>query len=107
MFGGGWRIPPTPAEAFQVNPADRAWVDSKCTDLPIGCFSEALHLSGAADRVADRVYVRAGAYPNPSFDRALEEARADSRFRCHVVDCGHDVMVDAPAELARILLESA
>jgi pimeloyl-ACP methyl ester carboxylesterase len=105
--GGGWRIAPTPAEAFMVNPADRAWVDAKCTDLPIGCFSEKLHLSGAVDRIADRVYVRAGAYPNPTFDKALADARADSRFRAHVVDCGHDIMVDEPAELARILLESA
>ena len=37
----------------------------------------------------------------------LEMARADSRFRCHVVDCGHDIMVDAPDELTRILHESA
>lgn len=107
QFGNGWRIPPTPAETFMVNPADRAWVDAKCTDLPIGCFSEKLHLSGAVDRIADRVYVRAGAYPNPTFDKALADARADSRFRAHVVDCGHDIMVDEPAELARILLESA
>lgn len=104
---GGWRIPPTPAEAFMVNPADRAWVDAKCTDLPIGCFSEKLHLSGAVDRIVDRVYVRAGPYPNPTFDRALADARADSRFRAHVVDCGHDIMVDKPEELTAILLESA
>jgi len=106
-LGGGWRIPPTPAAAFNVNEADRAWVDGKCTDLPIGCFSEKLHLSGAVDRIADRVYVRAGAYPNPTFDAALAAARADRRFRAHVVDCGHDIMVDAPDELTRILLESA
>ena len=106
-LGGGWLIPPTSAEAFMVNPADRTWVDAKCTDLPIGCFSEKLHLSGAGDRIADRVYIRAGGYPNPAFDAALEMARADSRFRCHVVDCGHDIMVDAPDELTRILLESA
>lgn len=106
-LGSGWRIPPTPAESFMVNSADRAWVDGKCTDLPIGCFSEKLHLSGAVDRIADRVYVRAGAYPNPTFDKGLEAARGDARYRCHVVDCGHDVMVDEPAELARILLESA
>lgn len=104
---GGWRIAPTPAEAFKVNPADQAWVDAKCTDLPIGCFSEALHLSGAVDGIAGRVYVRAGGYPNATFDAALEAARGDPRFRCHVVDCGHDVMVDAPDELTRILLESA
>lgn len=106
-FGGGWRIPPTLAEAFKVNEADRAWVDGKCTDLPIGCFSEKLHLSGAVDRIADRVYIRAGTFPNPTFDTALAAARADSRFRAHVIECGHDIMVDAPEELTAILLESA
>ncbi len=106
-YGGGWRIPPTPAEAFKVNPADRAWVDAKCTDLPIGCFSEALHITGAVDRIAERVYVRATAFANPTFDKALADAREDRRFRCHEVECGHDVMVDAPQELTRILLESA
>lgn len=105
--GGGWRIPPTTAADFDVNPADRAWVDGKCTDMTIGCFSEKLHLSGAGDRIADRVYVRAGAYANPAFDKALAESRGDSRYRCHVVDAGHDIMVDAPEELTRILLESA
>lgn len=105
--GGGWRVSPTKAEAFMVNPADRAWVDGKCTDLPLGCFTEKLYLSGAVDGIADRVYVRAGGYPNVPFDRALEAARADPRFRCHVVDCGHDIMVDAPEELTSILLESA
>lgn len=105
--GGGWRVSPTTAAAFDVNPADRAWVDGKCTDMAIGCFTEKLHLSGAGDRIADRVYIRAGGYANPAFDKALADARGDARFRCHVVDCGHDVMVDAPDVLTRILLESA
>ncbi len=104
---GGWRIPPTPAESFMVNPADRAWVDAKCTDLPIGCFSEKLYLSGAVDGISDRVYVRAGPYPNGPFDKALAAARADTRYRAHVIDCGHDIMVDKPEELTAILLESA
>ncbi|NQW10278.1 MAG: alpha/beta fold hydrolase [Alphaproteobacteria bacterium] len=103
--GNGWRIPPTPAATFLVNEADRAWVDAKCTDLPLACFTEHLHLSGAADRITDRVYIRASGYPNPTFDTALATARA-AGWPCHEVPVGHDVMVDAPEELTRILLES-
>lgn len=30
-FGDGWQVPPIPAEVFNVNEADRAWVDAQCT----------------------------------------------------------------------------
>lgn len=104
--GQGWRIPPTPAATFLVNQADRAWVDAKCTDLPLACFTERLHLSGAAERIADRVYIRASGYPSVPFDTALADARA-AGWPCHEVPVGHDVMVDAPAQLTAILLRSA
>ena len=104
--GAGWRIPPTSAATFLVNEADRAWVDSKCTDLPLACFTEPLHLSGAVDRITDRVYIRASGYPSVPFDTALAECRS-AGIACHEIPVGHDVMVDAPEDLTRVLLESA
>ncbi len=103
--GAGWRIPPTTAATFLVNEADRAWVDGKCSDLPLACFTERLHLSGAVDGITDRVYIRASGYPSPNFDAALAECRA-AGLACHEIPVGHDVMVDAPEELTRVLLES-
>lgn len=104
--GRGWRIPPTTAETFCVNEADRAWVDSLCTDLPLACFTEKLHLSGAVDAIRTRAYIRGAAYPSENFDAKMAEFAA-AGLPTHAVDAGHDVMVDAPEELTRILLDYA
>jgi pimeloyl-ACP methyl ester carboxylesterase len=104
---GDLGVPPRPAEAFGVNPADRAWVDRRCVPQPIGTFADKIRLTGAAGRIVRRAYVRAGSYANPGFDRALAAVQADPAWRTHAVACGHDVMVDAPERLCEILLEAA
>ena len=100
-------IPPRPAEAFGVNPADRAWVDRLCVGQPIGTFTDKIALTGAVGRIARKSYIRAASYANPGFDRALGEVRADKACRTYEVPSGHDVMVDMPERLAEILLEVA
>jgi pimeloyl-ACP methyl ester carboxylesterase len=104
---GDLGMPPRSSEAFGVNVADRAWVDSLCVPQPIGCFTEKIVLSGAGDRIARKTYIRAASYVNPGFDRALAAANADASWRTYEVPCGHDVMVDAPERLSEILLEAA
>ena len=98
---------PRSAEAFGVNVADRAWVDSLCVPQPIATFTSQIALTGAYERIARKAYVRAASYVNPGFDRALAVAKADPSWRCYEVPCGHDVMVDMPDRLAEILLEAA
>ena len=100
-------IPPRPAEAFGVNPADRAWVDSKCVPQPIGTFTEAMTITGAREKIGKKAYIRAASYANPGFDKALARLKADPSWRTYGVPCGHDVMVDMPERLAEILLEVA
>jgi pimeloyl-ACP methyl ester carboxylesterase len=107
MQRGEITMPPRPAEAFGVNPADRAWVDRLCVGQPIGTFTQKLTLTGARDRISRKSYIRAASYVNPGFDRALAAARADSSWRTYEVSCGHDVMIDAPDRLTEILLEAA
>jgi len=100
-------MPPRSAEAFGVNQADRAWVDSLCVPQPIATFTDKIALSGAAGRIVGKTYIRAANYANPGFDRALAAARADPSWRTYEVPCGHDVMVDMPDRLTEILLEVA
>jgi pimeloyl-ACP methyl ester carboxylesterase len=100
-------VPPRNAAAFLVNEKDQAWVDSLTGPQPIGTMNEKLNLTGAIARIAKKAYVRAAAYPNPGFDRALARARADRSWRTYEVPCGHDVMVDMPERLAEILQEVA
>jgi pimeloyl-ACP methyl ester carboxylesterase len=104
---GDLGVPARSAAAFLVNEKDRAWVDALCVPQPIGCMIEKLVLTGARDRIAKKAYVRAAAYPNPGFDKALAQVKADASWRCYEVPCGHDVMVDMPERLAEILTEAA
>ena len=100
-------MPPRPAAAFLVNEKDQAWVDALCGPQPIGTMTEKIKLTGARERIAKKAYIRAGAYPNPGFDKALARVKADRSWRTYEVPCGHDVMVDMPERLAEILLEVA
>jgi hypothetical protein len=104
---GDISVPGRPAAAFLVNEKDQAWVDSLTGSQPIGTMTEKLKLSGAREKIGKKSYVRAGAYPNPGFDKALNRVKADKSWRTYDVPCGHDVMVDMPERLAEILLEVA
>jgi len=104
---GDIAAPSRSAEAFGVNQADRAWVDSLCVPHPIATFTDKIALTGAKDRIARKTYIRAAAYPSPGFDRALTEAKADPSWRTYELGCGHDVMVDSPEQLVEILLDAA
>ena len=94
------------AEAFMVNEKDRAWVDSKTTPQPNGVALQPIKLTGARERVAKKTYIRAPKYPQPAFDKALAECKADKSWKTYeTADAGHDVMVDAPGWLVDILLQ--
>lgn len=103
---GATTLPPRAAALFNVNDNDRAWVDAQCTPQPIKCFTQKLTLTGARERIANKVYIRAANYPNPAFDRGLAAAR-EKDWRTYEVPCGHDVMLDMPERLAEILEEVA
>ena len=98
---------PIPAAVFRVNEKDRAWVDGLCTPHPLASMAEPIRLTGARERIAKKAYVRATAYPSPSFDAAAERTRADKAWRSYALACGHDVMIDMPERLAEILVEVA
>ncbi len=100
-------IPPIPAAKFNVNEADRAWVDAQCVPQPLGTFTEQLTLTGAIDRVPKRAYVRAAGYPNPNFDRYRDRLAGDPAWTTYDVPSGHDVMLDRPDDLVRILIAEA
>jgi len=102
-LGRGWRAPPIPAAAFNVNAADREWVDRQCTPHPYACFEEPLALDGGIARIGTISYIFASDWQDTPFPRALERARAKG-WRIVSMACGHDVMLDAPAELTRELL---
>lgn len=103
--GNGWQVPPITAEFFAVNVSDRAWVDRQCTPQPLATFQHRVRLSSAIP--AQRcTHILATGYehsPFPPF-HALAKRKG---WRTVTIDSGHDVMLDRPAELTTLLIETA
>ena len=103
--GDGWGVPPIPAEVFNVNAADRAWVDAQCTDQPLACFQQKLNLDhGAA--AGSIHYIYAADWQGTPFTGFYEAAKARG-WSTREIACGHDVMLDRPEELAAALVQAA
>lgn len=88
-----------------TNPADRVWVDAKCTPQPIRTWTEKVRYTGGREKVAKRAYLRAVGNRSAFFDDALAKVRALGGWTTHEFACGHDVMVIQPDELTQTLLK--
>jgi len=95
---------PLPAELFATQEADRAWVGRMMTRQSTACFTEKLKVTGAYLKIPRKTYIRAKNCP--AFAATLDRVRSDASWKTCVVDCGHDVMIDAPEELTSILLDA-
>jgi pimeloyl-ACP methyl ester carboxylesterase len=104
---GDTGVPPRSAAAFDVNEADRDWVDSLCVPQPIATFTSAIGLTGAREQIARKTYIRAKGYNSPAFDRAFATVQSDPSWRCCQMPCGHDAMVDMPDRLSELLVAAA
>lgn len=101
-----WRMPARSAEEFGVRrQADREWVNRHLTDMAIGCFEQPLQLKGIVAKTVRRVYVRAGDFPNETFDAYYARASESRDWSARMIaEAGHDIMVDQPGPLAELLL---
>lgn len=103
--GDGWKVPPIPAAFFNVNPADRDMVDTKCTPQPLASFQEKLRLRGQAAARSTH-YIYASGWEGTPFTPFYEAAKTRG-WHVAEIDCGHDVMLDRPQDLAAALTEIA
>lgn len=101
---GGHAILPPPVEDFDVNERDRIWVRAKLTPQPMDTLRQAIRLSGGYNPSRRRVYVYAKG--RSSMEGFYPEFRDDPAWVIRVTDCGHDQMLDAPDQIAAILIES-
>lgn len=106
LHGEGWKVPPIPAAAFNLNARDAAWVDRQCTMQPLAAFQQPLQLSGKMDAVKDITFVLATGYEGSPFMPSYQRAKTKG-WKTLSVACGHDVMLDMPEELTTILLNAA
>ena len=98
--GEGWKLPPIPAEEFNVNPKDRDWVNRQATWQSIGhVLNNPLRLTGAINRIKNVTYILASGWSPSPFPQFHEKAKAKG-WKTITIECGHDVMLDRPEELA-------
>ena len=101
-------VPPPPKlPPIFVNEKDRDFVDAKLTAQPIGTYLQPIELSGARDKVAKKTYIRALKFPNPVFDKALAECKADKSWNAFETNSYHIVMLDEPEWLANTVVQAA
>jgi pimeloyl-ACP methyl ester carboxylesterase len=104
--GDGMMLP-RPAEAFNVTPARRAWVDRRCVPQALATFEMPVLLTGAGAQVAQRVYILADGWDPSPFRWFANRFDNTPGWRVTRFPCGHDVMVDMPVELAQELMRLA
>jgi len=105
-IGEGWKTPPIPAQAFNVNVQDRDWVDRQSTLHPLACFQQPLCLAQAINRIENITYILANGWSPSPFSQFYDKAKARG-WKTLAFPCGHDVMLDQPEELTEELLAIA
>jgi pimeloyl-ACP methyl ester carboxylesterase len=105
-YGEGWRVPPIPAEIFNVNARDREWVDRQCTPQPLATFQQKLRLSRGRSPIARTHYIYASGWDGTPFTASYQRAKGRG-FTTSEIACGHDVMLDNPVALVSELLVMA
>jgi pimeloyl-ACP methyl ester carboxylesterase len=103
--GEGYKVTPIPAAAFAVNANDAAWVDAMCVKQPLATFEQKLALRGRP--AGKRVYILAAGWAPSPFEQFAARCKNDPQWQFVSIDCGHDVMVDRPRELADALIAAA
>jgi pimeloyl-ACP methyl ester carboxylesterase len=106
QVGDGWKVPPIPAEVFNVNATDRAWVDSQCTMQPLATFQQPVAHRGKPFAAEKTTYVLATGWEGSPFAQFHQRAQA-AGCGSITLDGGHDLMLDKPAEVLQILLAAA
>lgn len=103
-FGGDAILAP-PVEHFGVSEADRDWVRVKLTPQPMRTLTQAIRLTGGYERSRRRWYVYATG-PS-SMEGWYKELHDDPAWTVRVTQCGHEQMLDAPQEIAAMLVAAA
>lgn len=107
VIQGGDSIAPVPASEFLVNEADRAWVDAKCTPQPAKTFTDSLPFVTARDRVRNKICALAATYDSPVLTAFATPRRSMADWTVVDIEGGHDLMIDAPREVAELLIHAA
>ena len=101
----GGMIPPIPANIFNVNHADAAWVDSMSVPQPLATFAQASKSGVESVSVPNRTYVFATCGEDRFASNICAVLKDDPQWTMHTALCGHSIMLDSPVEFTSLLLK--
>lgn len=99
-------VNPTRAASAFMDPVNAVWANDRLTPQPVETFREKLKVTGAVERIPKRTFVQATVGEAPYFAASFERAKASAGWSAVQVNCRHDVMIDQPDEMTRILLDA-
>jgi pimeloyl-ACP methyl ester carboxylesterase len=101
--GEGWKLPAFPPERFGVtSQRDTEWLNKHLVPQPLRTLEQPLPAAGG-DKLK-RTYIYCSKPATGTFDQFAERLRDDRKWTFHDVKTGHDAMVTAPGEIAKILM---
>jgi len=101
--GEGWKIPSLPPERYGVSSQrDTEWLTKHLRPQPLKTFEQPLPALGGEE--LKRTYVYCSKPATGTFDQFAERLRDDRKWTFHDVKTGHDAMITAPGEIAKILM---
>ena len=105
---GGVSLPPQPPQSFGVtSEADIAWLKRRLTPHPLGTYASPLNIKNPVGNGLPRTYLACTAPRYAFLDSVRAWVRGQKGFGWLEIETGHDAMITAPDELARILVQVA
>jgi pimeloyl-ACP methyl ester carboxylesterase len=103
--GQGMFIPPPPPAAFGIpeTHAQSEWVRRRLTAHPVGTYDSPLNLANEVGNKRPRTYVVCADPIYAPLESSRQWVKRQRGWSWQEIATGHDAMVTAPAELARML----
>lgn len=107
VTGSDWLTAPLPPEVFgAVNEAIADFTLRKSGPQPTACFTEALRITGAVERIRHRTYIYCNEPHPTTFTHFYEALRARPDWNVRTLACGHIAQLDRPDELTALLTQA-
>ncbi len=107
--GNGVSVPPPPPAAFGIPEGhpEAEWVRRRLTPHPAGTYESPLRLENPVCNGRPRTYIACTAPVYGPLEASRQWVKRQGGWNWREIATGHDAMVTAPAELARMLLAVA
>lgn len=90
------------ADGFGVAPPQH--LDRRCTPHPLATFRQAIRLTGRWQDIREKVFIYASEWAETPFQSTYETLKTDPAWTVRSLPTGHDIIRDAPHDLASIVL---